>query len=116
MDINTIDTMIKELSAQDLTYTNCRNLAALYTLRDHLTDNEIEKEYNDILPEYQKYREIKTKYQMNKLPEDAVTESIKSVCQEIYEFIRIIYTSTDTNKERTEIRKLIEKLKIATKR
>ena len=115
MNIDTINEMIAELIQQDANYVNCRNLASLYTLKQYLQTDNVEKEYKDILPEYHNYCEIKKKYQMHELTEDAVVESIKGVCYEIYEFILLLYRNTDMNKERKEIRQMLEQIEIAIK-
>ena len=47
---------------------------------------------------------------MNKVGEEVVLKSLKSVCQEITEFIHSLYSSTDMEEERTLIHDMIQNL------
>lgn len=106
MDIKDINRAIDELEKENATFDNCRKLASLYIVRDKYTD-EAEKELNDILPQYQKYVEIKRKYQLGEVSEKLVEKQIKIVCKEISEFISSLYSSTDIPEERAYIDTMI---------
>lgn len=67
-----------------------------------------ERELNDILPQYQKYIDIKRRYQLGELSEATVENSIKLLVQEIKEFLIILYRNTDMPVERTYFKKLVD--------
>lgn len=117
MDINIIDGVIKELEESDVTFENVRELACLYIVRTNLGEdkpvvinNNVEKELNDILPRYRDYCDIKRKYQLNEITEDAVIEAVKRLCLEIQEFIDSLYTSTNFYRERRLLLDMIDNL------
>ena len=92
-------------------------LASLYIVRDHLKpveknviNKDVTKELNDILPQYKQYCDIKRRYQMHELTAEAVIQSLRLVCKEIDEFIHILYSSTDMEEERIQIREEIQRL------
>lgn len=118
MDITAIEDNIKELENESTTVDNVKELAFLYIVHDHLKqanlsigNDIIQDEFEDILPEYKKYVEIKRKYQLGELPETEVKRSIKRVCQEVYEFITTLYSCTDMKAERDCIDSLLLKLR-----
>lgn len=118
MDITAIEDNIKELENDATTVDNVKELAFLYIVRDNLKrenlrvgSDEIHDEFEDILPEYRKYVEIKRKYQLGELPEIEVKRSIKRVCKEVYEFIHTLYCCTDMPAERECIDSLLLKLR-----
>lgn len=116
MDIKIIDGVIKELEESDVTFDNVRELACLYIVRSNLNNdasvavNSVEKELNDILPRYKDYCEIKRKYQLNEINEEALLQAVKNLCLEIQEFIESLYTSTDFYRERKLILDMLDKL------
>lgn len=103
MDINTINSYIEELEKSDASLSNIRNLAALYTVKEHTQQtvkNDTEEELNDILPQYKKYCSVKKQYQLGVLPQSALCKSMQDLCLEIKEFLLILYRSTESNEER----------------
>ena len=117
LNLEEINNTIEQLENGDTTFDNCIKLASLYIVRDNLQksikslDNDvIIQEYNDILPEYKKYADIKRKYQLGELSEKAVQRSVKELCTEIEEFIHILYSSTNTIEERQCIVNMCESL------
>lgn len=111
MNIEEINQSILELEQGPTTFATCEKLSWLYTVRDHLDQsNVVEKEYSDILPEYQKYKEIKRKYQLNEVSIDVLDESIHKVCLEISEFMKMLYSCTDTENEREQIHNMLVEL------
>ncbi len=117
MDITAIEDNIRKLENTATTVDNVRELAFLYIVHDHLKNQNlrvgsdiINDEFEDILPEYRKYVEIKRKYQLGELPEIEVKRSIKRVCKEVYEFIHTLYCCTDMPAERDCIDNLLAKL------
>ena len=75
-----------------------------------MADDVVIKEYSDILPEYHKYVDIKTKYQLGEISEKAVETQIQRVCMEISEFIHTLYTGTDMSVERMYIKSMLDNL------
>lgn len=69
-----------------------------------------EQELYDIIPEYERYKRIKRKYQMHEISDEAVINSIKLVCKELEEFIQLLYSNTDMRKERIQIQSIISNL------
>ena len=106
MNLTDINDAIETLSESDSTLSNVRNLASLYIVQDRLQNalktqnNSVESELNDILPSYKKYCEIKRKFQLKELTEEAVHKALERVCKEVNEFLHILYSNTDTEKER----------------
>jgi hypothetical protein len=116
MDIIAINEAIETLENSDTNFENVSELASLYICRANLQNlsnrqiERVEDELEDILPYYTKYREIKTRYQLNQTTEGEVILGIKNVCREIQQFIDTIYSGTDMNKERICINKMIEQM------
>ena len=108
--------MIQDLENSDLSLSNIRNLSSLYIVRKHLTENTVDSvttELNDILPSYIEYVNTKRKYQLHEITECSVYIQLEQVCKEIKEFLHILYSNTDTPKEREIIKNLIDQLKEA---
>lgn len=110
LDIEIIEQIIEELENGDTTFFNCNNLASLYIVRENLRQSKLDKELFDIIPTYRKYCETKKKYQFHEVTESAVDLDLQKVCNEIYEFIKELYSSTESKTEREIIDDLITKL------
>lgn len=113
MDTIAIKEAIQSLETEETTPESVSELAALYTVYKGLTEKSVdpvESELDDILPYYRKYRDIKRRYQLNQAIDSEVIHGIKDVCQELKEFIDLLYYSTDMNKERLCLKKLIKEL------
>ena len=116
MDIADINRTIEELEQDSTTFENCEKLASLYIVKEYYLNtkkpggNSIEKELNDILPQYHKYIDIKRRYQLGELSEKVVEKHIKLVCKEISEFIHMLYTGTDMPIERVYIQSMLDNL------
>lgn len=118
LNLDEINSTIEELENSSTTFDTCNKLASLYIVRQHLQkDNEpvvqtvvhkVETELQDILPHYRKYCDIKRQYQLKEIPESAVYRAMNIVCTEIKEFLHILYSSTDTQEERTIIRQMLQ--------
>lgn len=70
----------------------------------------IEKEYADILPTYQLYCTLKRKYELNEITKEAVIVAMRSLCVEIGEFLQIIYSNTNMEEERKELKSMLTNL------
>lgn len=116
MDLVAIEDTISILEESPTTPENVSELASLYICRANLQSrlksipDAIESELNDILPYYTKYRDIKRRYQMHQTTEGEVIKGIKDVCRELSEFIGILYSGTDMNKERMCIKHVLSQL------
>ena len=113
MDILAIREAIQQLEADETTFENVKELAALYTVYDHAvqeSQDAVQNELSDILPYYQKYISIKRRYQLNQVIDSEVIQGIQAVCKELREFIEVLYNNTDMHRERMCIRKLINEL------
>lgn len=116
MNIQEVNDMIQELEEYESSLSNIRNLSSLYIVRKHLLENTVDSvtnQLNDILPSYIEYVKLKRKYQLNEVTEQAIYLAMQQVCKEIKEFLHILYSNTDTPKEREMIRNLIYHLKEA---
>ena len=92
LNLTEINNTIAELEKSDTTFTNCQRLAALYIVRDKFSaTNTVEIELQDILPQYRRYCEIKRKFQLHEVTENAILNSIDGVCKEVSEFVRALY-------------------------
>ena len=111
LDMVMVENTIQELENADTNFANCEKLANLYIIRDHNTvTNEVTEELSDILPHYNIYCEKKRHYQIHKVGEDIVIDSLHIVCNEIFEFIQTLYSSTDMIEERALLTSLVDKL------
>lgn len=113
MDIQLIQDTIWELEDSDTTFSNVQELAALYIVKDYLcgaSKDVVTTEYNDILPRYCEYKQIKRRYQLKEAPKESVLSSIRYVCKEIQEFMAVLYTGTDLEDERQQIKEMISAL------
>lgn len=115
MDLQVIRNTIADLENAENTFDNCSKLASLYIIRAeaekaNTSAGATENELNDILPAYRYYVEAKRNYQLNGTSEEQTIKALGFVCQEIYEFIQSLYSSTDMPEERKSIRNLISKL------
>ena len=116
MNLQDINSTIIKLENEDTTFENCEKLASLYIVKDYYLrrknepGNDVEKEINDILPQYKNYIELKRKYQMGEISEKPIENAIKSVCKEITEFIQMMYRCTDMPIERDYIKKMLKDL------
>lgn len=124
LDIHDVDNTIRELENGETTFANCSKLADLYIVRKYYQtskemqeeyghdygDAKVKKELSDILPSYTEYGDLKKHYQMGEITEKPVLNSLTKVCNEIYEFIHTLYSSTDMEDERAIIINLVDKL------
>lgn len=113
LNIDEIKNTIEELENGDTTFDTCIKLAALYTVKGHLEKSVqtiVQDELDDILPAYQKYIKTKTNYQTGRAAEDAVLHCMEMVCQEIKEFIMVLYSGTSSEKERIYIEEAVSSL------
>ena len=115
LNLSEINNLIDDLEQSDTSLSNIRNLSALYNVKSHIigskTYDNVIKELNDILPSYLQYIEVKRKYQMKEITEEAVITYIQNVCTEIKEFIHTLYTGTDLPKEREIIKQMIKEMR-----
>ncbi len=105
-----IDTAIAELENQELTFDLCQKLSCLYIIKDHYKSNEVIKEYNDILPSYQKFCEVKRKYQLSEVSETSMYKQLELLCSEISEFLQTLYHNTDTQHEHDIIENMLKSI------
>ena len=111
LDMQMVENTIKELEGAETNFSNCEKLASLYIIREYNTiSDEVTEELSDILPHYNMYCDKKREYQVNKIGEDIVVNALQVVCNEIFEFMHTLYSSTDMVEERAIIISLIDKL------
>ena len=113
MDIKALMENVEELIDSDATVSNVSELASLYIVLDHFQKEKLEvaiKEAHDILPAYTYYAEAKRNYQTGTGTEDKVFHTFSILCQEIEEFLRIIYVGTISYKEKRLFQKILENL------
>lgn len=113
MNIDDINKEINRLQ-QENSYEACQKLASLYIVKDHLhpsIQDETEKQLMDILPSYNKYVCTKRNYQLGNAGEKAVEMTLNNLCQEVFEFVVSLYSSTSTPEERCYLQELSDKIK-----
>lgn len=112
MDIKYIDKLIGEFENSEESLSNIRTLSSLYIVREYCEKKSdiVEQELDDILPQYRTYCEVKRKYQMRELSEQAVFTAMNNLCRELSEFVHILYSSTDTETERKILTETINEL------
>ena len=114
MNLVEVNEAIKELQESSLTLSNARNLSALINVRDYLqnstqsTPDSLERELNDILPQYREYCAVKRQYQLGRATDDFVIASMRRVCKEVKEFLLILYQNTDTQIERNMLKRMLK--------
>lgn len=115
MDISVINDMIDDLEKSEPSLSNIRNLSALYNVRANLLGtnkfDKTTKELSDILPSYLQYIDVKRKYQLHEVNDEALYLNMKELCREIQEFIRALYSGSDTQRERDMLRQLIKDMR-----
>ena len=72
--------------------------------------NPVVTELQEIIPQYKKYCVIKKRYQMNEVSEEMVYTSMQYLCDDITEFLNMLYSHTDTRLERSMLRDMISDL------
>lgn len=77
---------------------------------DENSAEDIVKEYKDILPRYEYYKNAKIRYQTGEITEQALVVSVNDMCREIYEFCEILYTNADTAAEKQQYLSLFQSL------
>lgn len=112
MDLNDINATIKYYEKQGTNLENCRILADLYTCKTYMENNysNDDKELNDILPMYHEYCNVKREYQLGNVNKEKVIDSMHKVCQELNEFILVLYSCSDMQDERDLLDKMLNKL------
>lgn len=112
LDLQEIQNTIDMLENGETTFVNCEKLAALYTVREHLTVSQdaTEKEISDILPSYKVYAEKKALYLQHETTQDAVIYSLVNLCSEIQDLIHVIYINTNMEEERQKLNELVNVL------
>lgn len=115
IDLSEINSTIKKLEHGETTYSNCDKLAALYTVRDHMTSaaevmDEISDKLRNIIVLYTAYQEMKKKYHSREVSEQPVVVSMNQLCRDIKEFMVTLYKNTETDEERTQLKQMIKAL------
>ena len=119
LDLDMIESTIKELEDSETNFSNCQRLASLIMLRDYYKSNvpitsdsndNVIKEYNDILNSYNNYCSLKRKYQLKEINGSYIEEAIQTLCKDIREFVEILYSLTDMPYERQELNNMIVEL------
>lgn len=119
MNIKDIDKEISTLENSVYSLSNVRNLSALYNVREHLSNaiqskpDALQRELDDILPQYRLYCDIKRQYQLGKTSEEDVIRAMRNVCKEIYEFLLLLYQNTDMSIERKQLKSMLNDLQDA---
>ena len=110
-----VENTIELLENGATTFDTCQKLASLYIVRNMYADRQnediVEQELSDILPMYQRYVKVKTRYQKHEVTEEMVIMAMENVCKEIKEFIQTIYKCTDTSKERELLLQMLSNIK-----
>ena len=125
LDLTMVDNTIHELEMADTNFMNCERLASLYIIKSHFNnqshtednppielnvteETSVQKELFDILPHYNMYCDKKRDYQLGRVGKDVVIKSMELVCNEISEFLHILYSSTDMQEERDLIIQMLD--------
>lgn len=112
VDLQEVNLAIKGLENQELTFDICQKLASLYIIREYNKPTDaVIREYDDILPSYKKFCEIKRMYQLSEISEEAVYKQLELLCSEISEFLLTLYHNTDTQHEHDIIEEMLTNIK-----
>lgn len=116
LNIEEINNTIEELENSPTTFEICLKLASLYIVRDKYLEQEkqdtniVEQELNEIFPVYKQYCDIKRRYELGELTEEAVIQKMKFLCSEIKDFIQTLYSNTSFQQERDILSSMISEL------
>lgn len=94
-------------SDSELEYFNLNVRDYLQNVTQSVPDS-LERELNDILPQYKEYCAVKRQYQLGRATDDLVVASMRLVCKEVKEFLLILYQNTDTQIERNMIKRMLK--------
>lgn len=110
---------LHEMKAREPTSQNMRDVALLEIwLSMNSVPNQVEHlaeavtQDKPILPAFEKYVEVKRKYQTNDTTKDKVLETLSAVLREIKEFLKMLYRNTDMPEEREKINALINDINV----
>lgn len=123
LNLQEVESTIKELEEGPTTLESCRKLAVLYIVRENNKnanlrdfsalqpgDTVVEQEYSEILPSYREFCEIKRKFQLHEIPKEGVMEKLSLLCIEIQEFLNTLYITTHSPEERELIERSLSSL------
>lgn len=113
MQLQSIENAIAELETAETTVKNVEELACLYIIKDHLstgTKHSNSASNSVFLPYYNLYIDDKRKFQRKEIPVDIIKEDIQNVCIEIVEFLTMLYSCTDSEYERKEVKNMFESI------
>lgn len=116
LDIEEIDNTIETLENGSTTFDNVLKLASLYIVKEHMQNaftesvDAPERELNDVLPAYRKYKDIKRDFQLGNSSKDNLISTMKSVCTELKEFITTLHHNTECEECRNLIQNMIKSL------
>lgn len=107
MQIESINNAIAELETAETTIKNVEELACLYTVRDKLQAHSNSAQPT-MFPYYNRYVQDKRRFQKKELSQDIIREDIQNVCIEIIEFLTMLYSCTDSEFERQEVKAMFK--------
>lgn len=113
MDIVEIENTIEELQNSDTTFGNCYKLASLYIVKEYLhksSEEVVVQEYDDILPAYHRYSEIRREYQLGMRNEESVVHAFAILCQEIEEFLGVLYVAIHSPEEKILMQNALDRV------
>lgn len=121
MDIIEINNTIKELESADASLSNVRNLASLYIVQGQMQGklNSVLQQSNDVvltelyevIPSYKQYVIAKRRRQLNEISGELVLDTLSRLGKELRDFVKSLYTATDSENERIMLAKIITDLK-----
>ena len=113
MDLTDINATIEELENQKVTFDSCQKLAMLYIVRDHNQEEKpvvAQQATAPLIPSYSAYCMDKRKYQLGQLTEIVVLDDLRFVCSDILLLVQRIYSGSDTEAEKEQIKSIIREL------
>lgn len=111
MNIEEIYNTIDELENGETTFDSCNKLASLYIIRNFYNSSDsAESEMYDILPSYSRYKESKLRFQKGEIEKTALLNDVSLLYKEVKEFIKALYSTTDTQAERELLHIMINEL------
>lgn len=120
MNLTIIEQTIFDLENASLNSENVQELAHLYIIRNNFKKNEeniieeaidrVTAELKDILPQYRRYKEVRRQCALKQVNQDAVSECLQCVCVELQDFIQALYTNTECEEERNQIKRTLNEL------
>lgn len=117
LDFQDIQDTIARLEKEPTNLPNCKALASLYIVRDHIASQSenishqsVSEPHLEILPNYRDYCSKKEHLQKKIITKQEALPCIKGICSDLKEFAKMLVANSDSEDERAELRKTFKEI------